>query len=65
MGRETALRREEHGDHTTHASIGIEGAKCTEAHAVVEKDDLAHGLHLGAADGRGETMKCSLFQGDA
>ncbi len=65
MGRERALRREEHSDHTANAPIDIEGAKCAEAHAVLEMDDLAHGLHLVAADGLSETMKCSLFQGDA
>lgn len=65
MGRERALRREEHRDHAAHAPIDIEGVKRAEAHAVLEMDDLAHGPHLVAADGLGETMKCSLFQGDA
>lgn len=65
MGRERALRGEEHCDHAANAPIDIEGAKRAEAHALLEKDDLAHGLHLGAVHGRGETMKCSLFQGDA
>ncbi len=65
MGRETALRREENGDHTAHASNGIEGAKCTEAHAVVEKDDLAHSPHLAGGAACCGTMKCAAFQGAA
>lgn len=65
MSRKRALRREEHSDHSAHASNGIEAAERGKAHALLEKDDLAHGLHLGAVHGRGETMKCSPFQGDA
>lgn len=65
MCRERALRREEHSDHTANAPFGIEAAKRAEAHALLEKNYLAHGLHLGAAHGCRETMKCRLFQGDA
>jgi hypothetical protein len=65
MGRQRALRREEHGDHTAHAPIDIEGAKRAEAHAVLEMDDLAHGLHLATGAACSGTMKCAAFQGAA
>jgi len=65
MDRETALRREEHGDHTAQASIGIKGAKRAEAHAVLEMDDLAHCLHLAVGAACSGTMKCAAFQGAA
>ena len=63
MGRERALRREEHGDHTAQAPIDIEGPKRAEAHAVLEMDDLAHGLHLAVGVACSGTMKCAAFQG--
>ena len=65
MGRKRALRREEHSDHSARASNGIEAAERGKAHALLEKNYLAHGLHLGAAHGCRETMKCRRFQGDA
>ena len=65
MGRQRALRREEHGDHTAYAPIDIECAKRDEAHAVLERDDLAHVLHLATSAARSGTMKCAAFQGAA
>jgi len=65
MARNGAFRHEEHGHHAARPVLCIERAQRGESHAVLEKNDLAHGPHLGAAHGHGETMKCSLFQGDA
>lgn len=65
MGRGRALRREEHGDHAAHAPFGIEAAKRAEAHALLEMDDLAHGLHLAGGATCSGTMKCAAFQGAA
>lgn len=65
MGRDAAFRGEEHRQDAAHAALCIKGAQRGEAHAVLEKDDLAHGQHLRVQPGRGETMKCRLFRGDA
>lgn len=65
MGRAAALGREEDGHHTSAPPLCIEGAQRGEAHALLEQDDFAHGLHLVSVRGHGETMKCSLFRGDA
>lgn len=65
MYRPAAFRREEHRHDTSAAALSIEGAQRSEAHALQELDDLAHGLHLVAGHGHGETMKCSQFRGDA
>jgi len=58
-------RREEDRRHPAHTLDHAVVAQGAEVHALLEEEDLAHGPHLGAADGRGETMKRSLFQGDA
>ncbi|WP_448130689.1 hypothetical protein [Stenotrophomonas rhizophila] len=65
MGRKYALRREEHGDYSADTPIGIEAAKRGEAHALLEKDDLAHGPHLAVGAACSGTMKCTAFQGAA
>lgn len=65
MGRAAALRREEDGHHAPAATLCVEATQRGEAHALMEQDDFAHGLHLVAVPGHGETMKCSLFRGDA
>lgn len=65
MGRAVALRREEDGHHTPAATLCVEAAQRGEAHTLLEQNDFAHGLHLVAGTGHGETMKCSLFRGDA
>ena len=65
MHRYGALRRKKDDYHAAQAALHIEGAQRGEVHTVLEKNDLAHGPHLGAPHGHGETMKCNALQGDA
>lgn len=62
MASSSDLRAKEHSHHAANAVLGIKGAQGGEAHAMHEKNDLAHGQHLGAADSDHETMKCAAFQ---
>jgi hypothetical protein len=49
--------------HAAKPATDIEGPKRGEVHSTRKTDDLAHGRHHAIAHVRGETMKCSWFQG--
>lgn len=65
MRRYSSLRCKEHRYHTAQAALRIERAQRGEVQSVLKKNDLAHGPHLCAPHGHGETMKCGALQGDA
>lgn len=56
-------RREEHRRHSAHALALAVVAQGAEVHALLEEDDLAHGLHLEVDAACSGTMKCAAFQG--
>lgn len=65
MGSCAAYRPEHDGDHAAYSlprGVGAEGA---EAHAVVESNEFAHGVHGLMACHSNETMKCHSNRGDA
>lgn len=58
-------RLEEDRRHAFHALSHAVVAQGGEAHALLEKNDLAHSLHLAGGAACCGTMKCAAFQGVA
>lgn len=58
-------RPEEDGEHAADSLLRGVCAEGAEAHAAVESNEFAHGIHGLTARHSNETMKCDSNRGDA